>query len=306
MMDKYSHAAELLSAKEIKFTEDELLAPHSTFRIGGEARLAAMPDTTEQIIDAVSAAKEAGLDFTVIGNGSNVLFSDKGFDGLVIFTRNADSVVIKGNRVIADAGAPFTKLAVTVKNAGLTGLEFAYGIPGSVGGAVYMNAGAYNGEASQVVASSMAYDDLTGEVRMISREEHNFGYRTSVYSQNRDRLTVLSAEFELKEGDSAAIWETMQDLMRRRREKQPLEYPNAGSVFKRPQGYFVGKLITDAGLKGYTIGGAQVSEKHAGFIVNIGGATAEDVLRLVEHIQKTVQSQFGVMLECEINFKGQR
>lgn len=305
-MDKYSHAAELLSAKEIKFTENELLAPHSTFRIGGEARLAAMPDTTEQIIDAVSAAKEAGLDFTVIGNGSNVLFSDKGFDGLVIFTRNADSVVIKGNRVIADAGAPFTKLAVTVKNAGLTGLEFAYGIPGSVGGAVYMNAGAYNGEASQVVASSMAYDDLTGEVRMISREEHNFGYRTSVYSQNRDRLTVLSAEFELKEGDSAAIWETMQDLMRRRREKQPLEYPNAGSVFKRPQGYFVGKLITDAGLKGYTIGGAQVSEKHAGFIVNIGGATAEDVLRLVEHIQKTVQSQFGVMLECEINFKGQR
>lgn len=306
MMDKYSHAAELLSAKEIKFTENELLAPHSTFRIGGEARLAAMPDTTEQIIDAVSAAKEAGLDFTVIGNGSNVLFSDKGFDGLVIFTRNADSVVIKGNRVIADAGAPFTKLAVTVKNAGLTGLEFAYGIPGSVGGAVYMNAGAYNGEASQVVASSMAYDDLTGEVRMISREEHNFGYRTSVYSQNRDRLIVLSAEFELKEGDSAAIWETMQDLMRRRREKQPLEYPNAGSVFKRPQGYFVGKLITDAGLKGYTIGGAQVSEKHAGFIVNIGGATAEDVLRLVEHIQKTVQSQFGVMLECEINFKGQR
>ena len=306
MMDKYSHAAELLSAKEIKFTENELLAPHSTFRIGGEARLAAMPDTTEQIIDAVSAAKEAGLDFTVIGNGSNVLFSDKGFDGLVIFTRNADSVVIKGNRVIADAGAPFTKLAVTVKNAGLTGLEFAYGIPGSVGGAVYMNAGAYNGEASQVVASSMAYDDLAGEVRMISREEHNFGYRTSVYSQNRDRLTVLSAEFELKEGDSAAIWETMQDLMRRRREKQPLEYPNAGSVFKRPQGYFVGKLITDAGLKGYTIGGAQVSEKHAGFIVNIGGATAEDVLRLVEHIKKTVQSQFGVMLECEINFKGQR
>lgn len=306
MMDKYSHAAELLSAKEIKFTENELLAPHSTFRIGGEARLAAMPDTTEQIIDAVSAAKEAGLDFTVIGNGSNVLFSDKGFAGLVIFTRNADSVVIKGNRVIADAGAPFTKLAVTVKNAGLTGLEFAYGIPGSVGGAVYMNAGAYNGEASQVVASSMAYDDLTGEVRMISREEHNFGYRTSVYSQNRDRLTVLSAEFELKEGDSAAIWETMQDLMRRRREKQPLEYPNAGSVFKRPQGYFVGKLITDAGLKGYTIGGAQVSEKHAGFIINIGGATAEDVLRLVEHIQKTVQSQFGVMLECEINFKGQR
>lgn len=306
MMDKYSHAAELLSAKEIKFTENELLAPHSTFRIGGEARLAAMPDTTEQIIDAVSAAKEAGLEFTVIGNGSNVLFSDKGFDGLVIFTRNADSVVIKGNRVIADVGAPFTKLAVTVKNAGLTGLEFAYGIPGSVGGAVYMNAGAYNGEASQVVASSMAYDDLTGEVRMISREEHNFGYRTSVYSQNRDRLTVLSAEFELKEGDSAAIWETMQDLMRRRREKQPLEYPNAGSVFKRPQGYFVGKLITDAGLKGYTIGGAQVSEKHAGFIVNIGGATAEDVLRLVEHIQKTVQSQFGVMLECEINFKGQR
>ena len=306
MMDKYSRAAEQLSAKEIKFTENELLAPHSTFRIGGEARLAAMPDTTEQIIDAVSAAKEAGLDFTVIGNGSNVLFSDKGFDGLVIFTRNADSVVIKGNRVIADAGAPFTKLAVTVKNAGLTGLEFAYGIPGSVGGAVYMNAGAYNGEASQVVASSMAYDDLTGEVRMISREEHNFGYRTSVYSQNRDRLTVLSAEFELKEGDSAAIWETMQDLMRRRREKQPLEYPNAGSVFKRPQGYFVGKLITDAGLKGYTIGGAQVSEKHAGFIVNIGGATAQDVLRLVEHIQKTVQSQFGVMLECEINFKGQR
>ena len=306
MMDKYSHAAELLSAKGIKFTANEPLAPHSTFRIGGEARLAAMPDTTEQIIDAVSTAKEAGLDFTVIGNGSNVLFSDKGFDGLVIFTRNADSVVIKGNRVIADAGAPFTKLAVTVKNAGLTGLEFAYGIPGSVGGAVYMNAGAYNGEASQVVASSMAYDDLTGEVRMISREEHNFGYRTSVYSQNRDRLTVLSAEFELKEGDSAAIWETMQDLMRRRREKQPLEYPNAGSVFKRPQGYFVGKLITDAGLKGYTIGGAQVSEKHAGFIVNIGGATAEDVLRLVEHIQKTVQSQFGVMLECEINFKGQR
>lgn len=305
-MDKYSRVAEMLSAKGIKIFENEPLAPHSTFRIGGAARLAAMPDSTERIIDAVKAAKEEELDFIVIGNGSNVLFSDKGFDGLVIFTRSADSVVIKGNRVFADAGAPFTKLAVTVKNAGLTGLEFAYGIPGSVGGAVYMNAGAYNGEASQVVASSTAYDDLTGAVSVISKEEHNFGYRTSVYSQNKDRLTVLSAEFELKEGDSAAIWETMQDLIRRRREKQPLEYPNAGSVFKRPQGYFVGKLITDAGLKGYTIGGAQVSEKHAGFIINRGGATAEDVLRLVEHIQNTVHEQFGVSLECEINFKGKR
>ena len=305
-MDKYSRVAEMLSAKGIKIFENEPLAPHSTFRIGGEARLAAMPDSTERIIDAVKAAKEEELDFIVIGNGSNVLFSDKGYDGLVIFTRYADSVVIKGNRGCADAGAPFTKLAVTVKNAGLTGLEFAYGIPGSVGGAVYMNAGAYNGEASQVVASSTAYDDLTGEVRVISKAEHNFGYRTSVYSQNKDRLTVLSAEFELKEGDSAAIWETMQDLIRRRREKQPLEYPNAGSVFKRPQGYFVGKLITDAGLKGYTIGGAQVSEKHAGFIINRGGATAEDVLRLVEHIQNTVRDQFGVSLECEINFKGKR
>ena len=305
-MDKYSKALELLSAKGIKASENEPLAPRSTFRIGGAARLAAMPDSTDKIIEAVGTAKETGLDFVVIGNGSNVLFSDKGFDGLVIFTRGADSVVIRGNRVVADAGAPFTKLAVTVKNAGLTGLEFAYGIPGSVGGAVYMNAGAYNGEASQVVVSSTAYDDLTEEVRVIRGEEHNFGYRTSVYSQNRDRLTVLSAEFELKEGDSAVIWETMQELMRRRREKQPLEYPNAGSVFKRPKGYFVGKLISDAGLKGYTIGGAQVSEKHAGFIINRGGATAEDVLRLVEHIQKTVQSRFGVMLECEINFKGQR
>ena len=305
-MDNYSRFAELLSEKGIKTVENEPLAPHSTFRIGGAARLAAMPDSTGKIVEAVNAAKSADIDFAVIGNGSNVLFSDKGFDGLVIFTRGADSVVINGNRVIADAGAPFTKLAVIVKNAGLTGLEFAYGIPGSVGGAVYMNAGAYNGEASQVVASSIAYDDITGEVKTIGKDEHCFGYRTSVYSQNKERLTVLSAEFELRPGNSAEIWETMQDLMRRRREKQPLEYPNAGSVFKRPQGYFVGKLITDAGLKGYTIGGAQVSQKHAGFIINIGGATAEDVLRLVEHIQKTVFAQFGVSLECEINFKGQR
>lgn len=305
-MDKYTYVSELLEKNGIKVLRDEPLAGHSTFRIGGAARLAVMPDSTEKIIEAVRCASEASVDHVVIGNGSNVLFSDLGYDGLVIFPRRADRVEIVGNTVKADAGAPFTKLAVTVKNAGLTGLEFAYGIPGSVGGAVYMNAGAYGGEASQVLASSLAYDSSNNGIRTLTNEEHCFGYRTSVYSRSGGTLSVLSATFELKPGNADEIGAVMSDLMKRRKEKQPLEYPNAGSVFKRPTGYFVGKLITDSGLKGYSIGGAQVSEKHAGFIINRGGATADDVLRLVEHIQKTVFEKFGVSLECEINFKGKR
>lgn len=290
-----------LNAANISYKTELPLSEHSTFRIGGNASLAVMPESCEAMIYAVKLAKESGEKYTVIGNGSNILFSDKGYDGVIILTEKFNRFSVKENKISAGCGVSFTRLAVIAKDSYLTGLEFAYGIPGTVGGAVYMNAGAYGGETKDVLSSAIVYNAADGSVREYKNSECGFDYRTSVFAKNT-ALTVLSADFILKSGNQSEIVDKMSELMSKRKEKQPLEYPNAGSTFKRPEGYFAGKLIEDSGLKGYRIGGAEISTKHAGFVVNVGGATADDVLRLIEHTKETVLRNFGVTLECEIKY----
>lgn len=280
------------------------LSSKSSFKIGGPADVAVFPKDKTELCAAVRELKSSGIPYTVVGNGSNILFDDAGYRGCVIFTEKMNDVTVEGNSLSAGAGASFTAMAVAAKNASLTGLEFAYGIPGSCGGAVVMNAGAYGGEVSQVLESCTLFDAEKCEFFTLSRDEMNFSYRHSILSDNKN-LICLSATFTLKEGKKDEIDAVMRDLMQRRRSKQPLEYPSAGSVFKRPApDLFVGKMIEDSGLKGYTIGGAQVSEKHAGFIINVGGATAKDVLDLVEHIKSIIRANYGVELECEIRRVG--
>ena len=235
-----------------------------------------------------------------------MLFDDRGFYGIIIFTSHvSDTEYIHGNEGIlirVCCGRSLTALADEVgRKHSLTGLEFAYGIPGTVGGAVYMNAGAYGGQMSDVVVETEYFDPADGEIKTIKGEEHTFDYRHSIFSEHPEYI-IISTVLKLKEGNAEEIFAVMTKNMTSRREKQPLEYPNAGSTFKRPVGHFAGKLIEDCGLKGLTVGGAQVSEKHAGFIVNRGGATCEDVKRLIEQIQATVLQQTSVELECEIRF----
>ena len=290
-----------IDAANIPYKTDLPLSEHSTFRIGGRAALALLPRSCEEMISAIKLAKSSGEKYAVIGNGSNILFSDAGYDGIIILTEKMTRFSVKENRISAGCGLSFTRLAVIAKDSYLTGLEFAYGIPGTVGGAVYMNAGAYGGETRDVLDSAIVFNSADGSVKEYKNSDCGFDYRASVFSKNDD-LTVLSADFVLKSGNQSEIVDKMSDLMSRRKEKQPLEYPNAGSTFKRPEGYFAGKLIEDSGLKGYRIGGAVVSPKHAGFIVNAGGATADDVLCLIDHIKETVFRNYGVMLECEIKY----
>ena len=297
----YKDLINYLEKTDVPFFKDEPLSRHTTFRIGGNADLYITPESSESFIGVLDYAREMGLRTYILGRGSNVLFSDDGFHGLVVSTEKINKTVVEGNRIIADCGVSFTQLAVAARDAGLSGLEFAYGIPGSVGGAVYMNAGAYGGQVSDCLKSSTAYDVRQGRIICTDGEDHSFGYRTSIYKKNSD-LRILSAEFELTPKDKDTIKTEMDDYMGRRRDKQPLEFPSAGSVFKRPEGRFVGQMVEELGLKGYSVGGAQVSEKHAGFIINKGGATASDVLNLIEYIKERVNSAYGVMLECEVIF----
>jgi len=290
-----------LDAANIPYKTDLHLSEHSTFRIGGGAALALLPRSCEEMISAIKLVKGSGEKYAVIGNGSNILFSDAGYDGIIILTEKMTRFSVKENRISAGCGLSFTRLAVIAKDSYLTGLEFAYGIPGTVGGAVYMNAGAYGGETRDVLDSAIVFNSADGNVKEYKNSDCGFDYRASVFAKNDD-LTVLSADFLLKSGNQSEIVDKMSDLMSRRKEKQPLEFPNAGSTFKRPEGYFAGKLIEDSGLKGYRIGGAEVSLKHAGFIVNVGGATADDVLRLIDHVKETVLRNYGVTLECEIKY----
>ena len=282
--------------------ENVTLAPYTTMRTGGPAALFAEPRSAQQLAHVHQWAQEKGLSLLILGNGSNLLIADSGFDGLVIHLGRALSEVsVFANTLTAQAGASLAAAARAAAQASLTGLEFAAGIPGSIGGAVCMNAGAYGGEIAQVIVSARV---LTPEgVRMVSRDELSLGYRSSAVMQNG--WVVLEATFEFAPGSPDEIKATMADLAARRREKQPLEYPSAGSVFKRPEGHFAGKLIEDAGLKGLRVGGAEVSPKHAGFIVNVGGATARDVLELIERIREKVYAMSGVTLECEIRTIGE-
>ena len=294
-MDILSLAREL----GLEILENEPLSRHTSFRIGGPARYFAAVEGL-QVLQLYSACSAAGLPFVLIGNGSNILARDAGLPGLVCKLA-AGELAVEENCIIAPAGCLLSSLAVAAQRAGLTGLEFAQGIPGSVGGGVFMNAGAYGGQLSDTLVESF-YIDLdhseAGE-RRLAAADHVFGYRHSRYMEQPNWL-ITRAVFAFSPGDRSAIAALMADLATQRREKQPLEYPSAGSTFKRPEGHFAGRLIEEAGLKGYAIGDAQVSEKHAGFIINRGSATCDDVLALMEHVECTVEARFGVRLEREV------
>jgi len=274
------------------------MANHTTFKIGGSADIYVQPAKRKELFRVIEECWNNEADFVILGNASNVLVPDEGYRGVIVHLRPyMNTCEIKDNVLKADAGAMLASIAGDALEAGLSGLEFASGIPGTVGGAVCMNAGAYNHDIAEVCS---AVDILlpSGKLRSFSNEEMDFGYRDSVI--NRNEGFVIGASFKLTPGRRQDISEYMRDLNGRRRQSQPLEYPSVGSIFKRPKGHYTGKLIEDCNLKGYSIGGAQVSEKHAGFIVNTGEATSQDVLDLIEHITTEVWNKFAVMLEPEV------
>lgn len=299
MIEAFKRELECPTDQLVMYT-DEPMSRHTSFRIGGPAELLVSPKSEQAICGVVKAAKKAGLPLTVLGNGSNVLVSDEGIRGVVLCIGSDYSTIkTEGTKMEAQTGALLSALAAEAYHASLTGLEFAGGIPGSLGGALFMNAGAYDGQTANVVISSRYYDAQNDTIGTLTGEEHAFGYRTSIFKSHPE-WTVLSAVIQLEEGNPADIRAKMDDFAQRRREKQPLNYPSAGSTFKRPTGYFAGKLIQDAGLMGYSVGGAQVSEKHAGFVINTGGATCADVLAVIAHVQEEVLRQFGVEMEPEV------
>lgn len=298
-MDRIDRLAEQLElvCPQVKLLWDEPLSRHTSFRIGGPARLMAFPPAAEQLQKVLVLCRRWEIVPIVLGNGSNVLAPDEGINGLVVCMSGLNSVARSGSAILSDSGVTLARLASFAQQNGLSGLEFAHGIPGTLGGGVFMNAGAYGGELKDVVTESRCLT-LAGEEQVLRGEEQQFSYRRSAYS-DRDRI-IISARLELKRGDPEEIRSQMAELSAQRREKQPLEYPSAGSTFRRPEGHFAAALIEQCGLKGDTVGGAQVSEKHAGFVINRGGATCADVLQLVEHIQETVLRETGVELELEV------
>lgn len=278
--------------------ENESMGRHTTFRTGGNASFFVTPSTEEQIVALMKELKD--VPHIVMGNGSNLLFTDKGYDGVVVQIGSKFSEIrVDGNHIIAQSGALLSKVANVACEHSLGGMEFASGIPGSLGGAVAMNAGAYGREMKDVVVLSTCVGE-SGNVLEI--ENHGFSYRHSIFSDKK--LLVLKTVMRLESKDKDEIRAEMTELNKRRRDKQPLEYPSAGSTFKRPEGYFAGKLIEDAGLKGCRVGGAMVSEKHAGFVINYDNATATDILTLMEHIKSEVYMRFGVELEPEVKIVG--
>lgn len=285
---------------DVRIAAEEPMARHLSFRVGGPARRMAFPDRAEQMVLLASFARECGAKPLVIGNGTNLLVSDRGLNRLVISTAGLRQIEMGSDpcAVRAEAGVSLARAADFACKRSLTGLEFAHGIPGTVGGAVYMNAGAYGSEMSQVIGSVSVLFPEEG-VREILCGEMRFSYRHSLLTECPEAV-ILRAEFRLSPGDPAAIQEQMRELMEKRRASQPLEYASAGSTFKRPEGHYAGALIEQCGLKGLTTGGAQVSEKHAGFIINRGGATCEDVLGLIRQVQERVLAETGVRLEPEV------
>lgn len=292
--------------QEIAGTEQVLIQEpmknHTTFRIGGPAACFVRPQDAGQVERILHICRENEVPWFILGNGSNLLVSDRGFDGVIIqIYRNMSRIQVSGHHMTVQAGALLSAVAKQALREGLSGLEFASGIPGTVGGAVVMNAGAYGGEMKDVVESVTVLDE-EGAVRKLAREELQMGYRTSLVKKKG--YTVLEAVLKLNDGDPAAISARMEELKEQRVSKQPLEYPSAGSTFKRPEGYFAGKLIMDSGLRGFRVGGAQISEKHCGFVINTGDATAEDVVRLIRQVQDIVYKKFHVKLEPEVRFLG--
>ena len=300
-------AAVIEALKEIvpadKVLLQEPMKLHTTFRIGGPADCLVYLENEEQLCKIQKYLRLVDVPYTVIGNGSNLLVSDQGYAGIVLVVgKHMSQIEVRDCYLEAEAGALMSQVAKAAKEHGLTGLEFAAGIPGTIGGGAVMNAGAYGGEMKDIV-QNVTVLTREGEIRELEKEELGFGYRASVI---KDRgYVVLGAELMLVPGDKEEILARMQELKNKRVGKQPLEYPSAGSAFKRPEGYFAGKLVMDAGLSGYAVGGAKVSEKHCGFLINAGGATASDVMELIRQIQAKVKEQFGVQLEPEIQFLGE-
>ena len=281
----------------------EPMSLHTTFRIGGPADLFVTPGSIQAVADSIRICKETQTPYAVIGNGSNLLVSDTGYRGVIIqIGRNLNQVSVNGEEIRAQAGAMLSVIAKTALSESLTGFEFASGIPGTLGGAVVMNAGAYGGEMKDVL-TEVTVLTREGEIRTVPAEKLEMGYRTSLAAKNG--WIILEAVMKFQKGDAEAIRGRMEELKMPRVAKQPLDLPSAGSTFKRPEGYFAGKLIMDAGLRGFTVGGAQISEKHCGFVVNKGGATAEDVRNLICAVQKKVQEDAGVKLEPEVKFLGE-
>ena len=281
---------------------EEPMCRHTTFKVGGPAGCLVRISEPRQLQAIIPYLREVDIPYFVLGNGSNLLVGDKGYNGVVLqIGGNLNQITVEGTTIKAGAGALMSQVAKKALEEGLTGFEFASGIPGTIGGGVVMNAGAYDGEMKQVVTSVTVMNE-TGEILELDNEGMEFGYRNSII-KNRP-FVVLEVELKLQEGNSEEIKAKMDDLSKRRREKQPLEFPSAGSTFKRPEGYFAGKLIMDAGLRGYSIGGAKVSDKHCGFVINAGNATAADVAEVIQEVQEKVKEKFGVTLEKEVIFLG--
>lgn len=283
---------------------NEPMNKHTSFKTGGDADVFVKADSADNIIKAIDVLKNENIPYFIMGNGSNLLVSDKGIEGAVIeIGSSMNKLSVNNNKIYSQAGALLSSLSAFAADNSLTGLEFASGIPGTVGGAVFMNAGAYDGEIKNVITFADVIDK-NGNIIRISKDELDLSYRHS--SVEKKGLIVVGAEFELEKGEEENIRVKMADFASRRREKQPLNFPSAGSTFKRPEGYFAGKLIEDAGLKGKTVGGAQVSEKHAGFIINTGNATTDDILGLIDCCQKTVYNEFKVELIPEVRMVGRK
>ncbi len=281
----------------IKHLQFEPMKNHTTFRIGGPAKCFYMPASVEELILVIETCRTSNEKYMILGNGSNVLFMDQGYNGVIIqIYSNMNNINIDDNVIYAEAGALLSKVASIARDNALTGMEFAAGIPGTLGGAVVMNAGAYDGEMKDIIEYvDILEEDLT--VKRYSCSEMEFGYRHSIVDGNK---VVLGAAIKLAKGDVENINKKMAELKEARVSKQPLEYPSAGSTFKRPEGYFAGKLIEDSGLKGYSVGGAMVSTKHSGFVINYDNATSSDVLTLIKDVQDTVYVKYGVRLEPEV------
>lgn len=295
------HFQEILGNDRV--LEAEPMSKHTTFRIGGPADLFVAPENTDEIKKLIAICKEEEVPYFILGNGSNLLVSDKGYRGVIIqLYRSFGQITLKENEIHAQAGALLSGIAAMAREASLTGFEFAGGIPGTLGGAVVMNAGAYGGEMKDVLKEVTVLTP-EGEVVTLQARELQMGYRTSIIKESG--YIVLEAVISLKKGDQDEIKSRMQELAGMRSSKQPLSYPSAGSTFKRPEGYFAGKLIMDSGLRGYQVGGAQVSEKHCGFVINTGNATAKDVTTLMADVQRIVMEKFGVKLEPEVKFLGE-
>lgn len=296
----YNELCEAIGKDRVK--QEEPMSQHTTFKVGGNAEYFVAPDSIEGIKAVVEVCKKHKVPYYVCGNGSNLLVSDEGFRGVILqIFHNLNECKMEKGKITVQAGMLLTKVAKLISQDGYTGMEFAIGIPGTIGGAVAMNAGAYGGEIKDVITKATVLNK-EGQVLTLNKEELELGYRTSIIT--REEYIVLEAEFELEQGKQEEIKALCEKNSKARIEKQPLEFPSAGSTFKRPEGYFAGKLIMDAGLRGYTIGGAQVSEKHCGFIINKGNAKAKDVLDLIQYVQKKVMEEYQVTLETEVKMLG--